>query len=55
MTNSIIFQEKNETGIILLNNPKALNALDLEMAELFFFKLIYLKLIQWQLILQNFQ
>ena len=43
MTNSIIFQEKNETGIILLNNPKVLNALDLEMAELFFSKLI-----QWQ-------
>ena len=39
MTNSIIFQEKNETGIILLNNPKVLNALDLEMAELFFSKL----------------
>ena len=43
MTNSIIFQEKNETGIILLNNPKVLNALDLEMAELFFSKLN-----QWQ-------
>ena len=43
MTNSIIFQENNETGIILLNNPKTLNALDLEMAELFFSKLI-----QWQ-------
>ncbi len=39
MTNSIIFQETNETGIILLNNPKVLNALDLEMAELFFSKL----------------
>ena len=39
MTNSIIFQEKNETGIILLNNPKVLNALNLEMAELFFSKL----------------
>ena len=43
MTNSIIFEEKNETGIILLNNPKVLNALDLEMAELFFSKLN-----QWQ-------
>ena len=43
MTNSIIFQEKNETGIILLNNPKVLNALNLEMAELFFSKLN-----QWQ-------
>ncbi len=43
MKNSIIFQEKNETGIILLNNPKVLNALDLEMAELFFSKLN-----QWQ-------
>jgi len=39
LTNSIIFQEKNETGIILLNNPKVLNALDLEMAELYFSKL----------------
>ena len=43
MTNSIIFEEKNETGIILLNNPKVLNALNLEMAELFFSKLN-----QWQ-------
>ena len=43
MTNSIIFEEKNETGIILLNNPKVLNALDLEMAELFFSQLN-----QWQ-------
>ena len=43
MTNSIIFQENNDTGTILLNNPEALNALDLEMAELFFSKLS-----QWQ-------
>tara|TARA_Y100000590_G_scaffold202414_1_gene229901 strand:+ start:498 stop:1508 length:1011 start_codon:yes stop_codon:yes gene_type:complete len=39
LTDSIIFQEKNQTGIILLNKPKSLNALDLEMAKLFFKKL----------------
>ena len=39
MSNSIIFEEQNETGIVLLNKPKALNALDLEMAELFYDKL----------------
>ena len=39
MNNSIIFDLQSETGIINLNRPKALNALDLEMAELFFSKL----------------
>ena len=39
MSSSIIFEEQNETGIVLLNKPKALNALDLEMAELFYDKL----------------
>ena len=39
MSNSIIFEEQNETGIVLLNKPKALNALDLEMAESFYDKL----------------
>ena len=43
MTDSIIFKENNGTGIILLNRPKALNALNLQMAELF---LIQLK--KWQ-------
>ena len=35
MTNSILFQEIRETGIIHLNRPEALNALNLHMAELF--------------------
>ena len=39
MSDSIEFQEKNETGIIFLNKPQALNSLDLEMANLFFLKL----------------
>ena len=43
MTDSIIFKENNGTGIILLNRPKTLNALNLQMAELF---LIQLK--KWQ-------
>ena len=43
MTDSIIFVEKNETGIIYLNNPKSLNALNLQMVEL-----MHLKLIKWQ-------
>ena len=32
MNNSIIFEEKSECGLIYLNKPKALNALDLEQA-----------------------
>ena len=39
MSNKIVFHEKNKTGIIILNKPKALNALDLEMAESFYSKL----------------
>ena len=35
MKNLIIFKEINETGIIHLNRPEALNALNLEMAETF--------------------
>ena len=35
MKNKIIFQEENSTGIVILNNLKALNALDIEMAKLF--------------------
>ena len=39
MNNSIIFEVNNKTGIVKLNRPEALNALDLEMASLFFEKL----------------
>ena len=39
MTDSIIFKEINSTGIIILNRPHTLNALNLEMAELFLRKL----------------
>ena len=35
MKNFIIFKETNKTGIIHLNRPEALNALNLEMAEVF--------------------
>ena len=35
----IIFSEKNATGIITLNRPKALNALNIEMAKEFSDKL----------------
>ena len=35
----IIFSEKNTTGIITLNRPKALNALNIEMAKEFSDKL----------------
>ena len=31
----IIFSEKNATGIIILNRPKALNALNIKMAKEF--------------------
>ena len=40
----IIFSEKNATGIITLNRPKALNALNIEMAKEF-----YSKLHEWNL------
>ena len=40
MKNSIIFIEEKETGIVILNKTKSLNALDLEMAELLYDKLI---------------
>ncbi|KAI5733267.1 hypothetical protein M8J76_009835 [Diaphorina citri] len=39
----VLFEEKNNVGIITLNRPKALNALNLSMA-----KKLYTKLIQWQ-------
>ncbi len=39
MNKSIIFEEKSECGLIYLNKPKALNALDLEMTELLYEKL----------------
>ena len=39
MNSSINFMEQSGTGIISLNNPKVLNALNLEMVELFFNKL----------------
>ena len=35
MKNLIIFKEINKTGIIHLNRPKSLNALNLQMAEAF--------------------
>ena len=43
MINSILFKEQSGTGIIKLNKPETLNALDLEMAKLFLKKLK-----QWQ-------
>ena len=39
MNNFINFEVQNKTGIIHFNRPKALNALNLEMAELFLHKL----------------
>ena len=39
MNSLIIFEEQKQTGIIILNKPKALNALDIEMADLFLDKL----------------
>ena len=39
----ILFSETNQTGIIKLNRPKALNALNLEMAKKF-----YDKLLEWE-------
>ena len=35
----INFSQKNDTGIIKLNRPKALNALNFDMAEIFLKKL----------------
>ena len=35
MTDSIIFKENNGTGIVILNKPKVLNALDYNMVNLF--------------------
>ena len=39
----IVFSETNQTGIIKLNRPKALNALNLEMAKKF-----HDKLLEWE-------
>ena len=39
----IVFLETNQTGIIKLNRPKALNALNLDMAKKFIDKLL-----EWQ-------
>ena len=39
----IVFSETNQTGIIKLNRPTALNALNLEMAKKF-----HDKLLQWE-------
>lgn len=39
----VLFEEKNNVGIITLNRPKALNALNLSMV-----KKLYPKLIHWQ-------
>lgn len=41
----VLFEEKNNVGIITLNRPKALNALNLSMV-----KKLYPKLIHWQIV-----
>ena len=53
MNNFINFEIQFNTGIIHLNRPNALNALNLEMAESFLYKLLFSQLSLFFLFLSN--